>query len=71
MDAQLRRLKVLHHHLQSQQPAQQLLLELPCRASASHFDSKVAKASEAVALIPDSAIMTASCILRAYTASHL
>lgn len=58
MHAQLRRLKVLQHHLKSQQTVQEVLLRAPCRATASHSDSKVAKAAEAVALIPDSAIIT-------------
>ena len=65
MHAQLRRLKVLQHHLKSQQTVQEVLLRAPCRATASHSDSKVAKAAEAVALIPDSAIITASRMIRA------
>ncbi|KAL3152392.1 hypothetical protein ABBQ32_001446 [Trebouxia sp. C0010 RCD-2024] len=56
--AQLRRLKVLQDHLSFKNAAWQEVHMSPCRAPASHSYTKVTKASAAVALIPDSAVIT-------------
>lgn len=72
MQQYLRRLQVLQQHLSTVNPVDQELKLTPCRTPAwrsdakhaeaskanSHSDTKVATASEAVALIPDSAVIT-------------
>lgn len=70
MQQHLRRLQMLQQHLSTHKPVAHELNLVPCRAPASdaqeaeaseadaHSDTKVATASEAVALIPDSAVIT-------------
>ena len=58
MHAQQRRLEAVQRHLLPHQTAQHSLEQALCRAPASHLHTKVAKAADAVALIPDSAVIT-------------
>ena len=58
LQTQLRRLHVLQQHLSVLQDEIYVVTQAPCRASVSHPEAKVAKAGEAVALIPDSAVIT-------------
>lgn len=58
VQTQLRRLQVLHQHLSSLHEPTHLVIQSPCRASASHPEAKVSKAADAIALIPDSAVIT-------------
>ena len=55
---QLKRLKVLQQHLSPLTFASEIVVQSPCRAAESYPEIKVAKASAAVALIPDSAVIT-------------
>ena len=57
-EAQLRRLNVLQQHLSVESPPRHKVYMYPCRAPASTSHTKVSKASDAVALIPDSAVIT-------------
>ena len=59
-EAQQRRLQVLQQHLSIQNAASHESILSPCRAPALHSDTKVTKVSEAVALIPDSSVITVS-----------
>lgn len=73
MQRHLRRLQVLQQHLSTYNPVAQELKLNTCRAPALDSDAKhaeaseanshtkVATASEAVALIPDSAVITVRC----------
>lgn len=56
--AQLRRLTVLQQHLSSLSETTRCVVPSPCRATTSRAESKVSNAVEAVALIPDSAVIT-------------
>ena len=70
MQQHLRRLQVLQQHLSTHKPVAHELNSVPCKARDSnaqqaeaseahaHSDTKVATASQAVALIPDSAVIT-------------
>ena len=58
VQTQLRRLQILRQHLSSLHEPTQLVEQSPCRASASHPEAKVSKAADAIALIPDSAVIT-------------
>ena len=58
--AQLRRINVLQEHLSSLPAVRHAFFASTCRASASRPEGKVAKAGDAVDLIPDSAVITVS-----------
>jgi len=58
VQTQLRRLQILRQHLSSLHEPTQLVVQSPCRASASRPEPKVSKAADAIALIPDSAVIT-------------
>lgn len=58
MPAHLRRVRVINRHLASTIDAHVFVVPHACRASPSHSEAKVCKAGEAVALIPDSAVIT-------------
>lgn len=58
VQTQLRRLQVLRQHLSSLHEPTHLVIPSPCRASASRPEAKVSKAADAIALIPDSAVIT-------------
>ncbi len=64
VQTQLRRLQILRQHLSSLHEATQLVVQFPCRASASHPEAKVSKAADAIALIPDSAVITVRTALQ-------
>jgi len=64
VQTQLRRLQILRQHLSSLHEPTQFVVQSPCRASASHPEAKVSKAADAIALIPDSAVITVRTALQ-------
>ena len=53
-----RRVKVLHEHFSHNSDTYAPIDASTCRATTSRPEAKVAKAAEAVALIPDAAVIT-------------
>lgn len=80
MQQHLRRLQILQQHLSTHNRADNVLHLVSCRAPApssdakeseaseagAHSETKEATASEAVALIPDSAVITVTCSRRVF-----